>query len=91
MARQCSVTARIAALATLAWASAIVVAGHTRHAVASASPMQALRRSVYPPVKTKVNPKDGAEMIEIPAGWFTMGVAHPPPGHQDDEKPAHKV
>lgn len=37
-------------------------------------------------IKTKVNPKDGAEMIWIPAGEFTMGS-----NDLDDAKPPHKV
>ncbi|MGO8670530.1 MAG: formylglycine-generating enzyme family protein, partial [Capsulimonadaceae bacterium] len=43
-----------------------------------------------PPASTKMNPVDGAEMVYIPEGEFTMGNVHPPVGH-GDEAPAHKV
>jgi formylglycine-generating enzyme required for sulfatase activity len=36
---------------------------------------------------TKVNPKDGAEMVYVPAGEFTMGYDF---AEDPDEKPAHK-
>ena len=40
---------------------------------------------------TKINPKDGAEMILIPAGDFLMGSTDADKDVQDDEKPQHKV
>jgi formylglycine-generating enzyme required for sulfatase activity len=38
----------------------------------------------------KVNPVDGASMVWIPSGEFTMGT-NAPPYNCDQEKPAHKV
>ena len=38
-----------------------------------------------------VNPADGAEMILIPAGEFTMGASDSDKKAQEQEKPAHKV
>jgi formylglycine-generating enzyme required for sulfatase activity len=37
--------------------------------------------------RTRINPKDGAEMVSIPAGEFLMGSND----GSDDEKPPHKV
>jgi formylglycine-generating enzyme required for sulfatase activity len=42
-------------------------------------------------IKTKINPKDGAEMILIPAGDFLMGSTDADKNAQDYEKPQHKV
>ncbi len=42
-------------------------------------------------VKTKINPKDGAEMILIPAGDFLMGSMDVDKDENDNEKPQHEV
>jgi len=39
----------------------------------------------------KVNSKDGATMVFVPAGVFLMGSDHPPDQQFDKEKPAHRV
>ncbi len=39
----------------------------------------------------KINPKDGAEMVYIPAGEFIMGSGDDDPTAEDDEKPQHTV
>ncbi len=41
--------------------------------------------------KTKVNPKDGAEMVLVPAGEFLMGSNDTDAAAHDYEKPQHKV
>ncbi len=43
------------------------------------------------PAPTKTNPKDGAEMILIPAGDFLMGSTDADKLADDREKPQHKV
>ncbi len=43
------------------------------------------------PVPPKVNLKDGAEMVYIPAGEFTMGSSDDDKDADSDEKPQHKV
>jgi formylglycine-generating enzyme required for sulfatase activity len=42
-------------------------------------------------VKVKVNPKDGAKMVYVPAGMFTMGMPDFNNAAGPDEKPAHRV
>jgi len=42
-------------------------------------------------VTTSTNPIDGAEMVWVPAGEFTMGSADTDRDVGDDQKPAHKV
>jgi serine/threonine-protein kinase len=41
--------------------------------------------------QTKINPKDDAEMVYVPAGAFTMGSSDADMYADDDEKPAHQV
>ncbi len=40
---------------------------------------------------TKINPIDGAEMVYVPARWFTMGSDDSDPGAYDREKPQHTL
>ncbi|MEI6520039.1 MAG: formylglycine-generating enzyme family protein [bacterium] len=40
---------------------------------------------------TKINPKDGAEMVLVPAGEFLMGSKDDDKPANDNEKPQHKV
>jgi len=42
-------------------------------------------------IKTKINPRDGATMVYVPAGTFTMGGADKVNAWAGCEQPAHKV
>lgn len=42
-------------------------------------------------IQTKTNPKDGAAMVYVPAGTFTMGSTDSDSQARSDEKPAHQV
>ncbi len=52
-------------------------------------PLKALRLS--DPPKAIIDPRDGREMIYIPAGEFAMGSSFIDPHADDNEKPQHRV
>ncbi len=65
------------------------VATPPKPATAVVPPEQAEMSGSIP--KTKINPKDGAEMILIPAGAFLMGSSESDAQASVDEKPQHTV
>ncbi|MGO8673392.1 MAG: formylglycine-generating enzyme family protein [Capsulimonadaceae bacterium] len=78
--------AGFAAFAAVAFAIVWGVVGHTQHVpapVAATAPAPAI--TFVPSSKSKINPKDGAEMIQIPAGPFQMGDT------DQSDNPVHTV